>query len=446
MDFTLTEDQYRLQKKARQFALEEIIPVAHYFDTENVMPLYILKRAYERGLMNLSIPRKYGGEGRTLVDQALMVEEIAAGCLGIATSLFDNSLGQEPLILCNNQTLKETYLPRFMDSFKLISFATSEPTMGSDVGGIRCTAEKEGNEWILTGTKYWVSNGGYADYYVIFATTNPQNRHEGICAFLVERDWEGVTVGNPIPKLGLKTSNTVGIQFDHVCIPQENVVAPPKEGFSLAMKTFSVTRPIIGAFATGIARSALEFAIHYAKKRHAFGQKIGNFQGIQFKLAEMYQKIETARLLTLKAAWDADSGKDPTVSASVAKFYSTEAAFDVVSSALQICGGYGYTAFYPLEKLLRDARVLMIYEGTSEIQRMVVSRHVLNHYQPVMPAIDDLPRLQADDPQKAAEQGMEGQSVWRCTMCGYVHYGDQPPQKCPYCLVSRSAFRHVWPP
>ncbi|MBU7042268.1 MAG: acyl-CoA dehydrogenase family protein [Theionarchaea archaeon] len=445
VDFTLTQEQFKLQRKAREFALKEILPVVHYFDTQDVMPLYILQKAYEKGLMNLSIPKKYGGEGRALVDQAIVVEEISAACLGIATSLFDNSLGQEPLILSDNERVKETYLPLFTDSFKLISFATSEPTVGSDVGGIRCRAERDGKDWMLSGTKYWVSNGGYADYYTIFATTNPSLRHKGICAFLVDATCEGVTVGEPIPKMGLKTSNTVGIEFDHVRIPQENVLASPGEGFGLAMKTFSLTRPIIGAFATGIARSALEFAIHYIKKRKAFGQKIGDFQGIQFSLADMFQKVETARLLTLKAAWEADSGNDPTVSASLAKVYSTEAAFQVVSAALQICGGYGYTAFYPLEKLLRDARVLMIYEGTSEIQRVVISRQVMNRYTPVMPSVDDLPQLIADDPKDAAREGMKDQTVWRCRMCGYVHYGDVPPEKCPSCRVAHSAFNQVWP-
>ncbi|MCF8051468.1 MAG: acyl-CoA dehydrogenase family protein [Desulfobacterales bacterium] len=439
LDFNLTEEQRDLQKKAREFAVREILPLAWYFDEQDQTPLRILKRAWEAGFTNSDIPKQYGGKGLGLLESAILTEEFAAACPGLATSIFDNSLGMEPLVLSDNEPLKEKYLPRLIEEFKLICFATSEPTTGSDVSGIRCLAEPDGEDFILNGTKYWITNGGLADYMTIFASTDPKSQHKGIGAFLVERNWEGVTVGRPIPKMGQRCSNTVGINFKNVRVPKENVIAPPGEGFILAMKTFSRTRPIIGAFATGAARSAMEYAIDYAKKRRTFGAAISGYQGIQFKLAEMYQKVETSRLLTWKGAWEADQGMDPTVTASVAKFYASEAALEVVNDALQIFAGYGYTKMFPIEKLLRDVRLLGIYEGTSEIQRMIVAGHLLNGYQAAMPALEDLPLHREKDP----EDLDEGTGVWRCRMCGYVHYGDEPPEECPYCFFPKSTFKKM---
>ena len=445
LDFTLTPEQLELQKKAREFGLREILPVVPYFDRMDVMPLFILKRAHDAGLMNLGIPVQYNGKGLGLIDQAVVVEEIAAACVGMATSIFDNSLGAEPVVMSTNEPAKEIYLPEIAKTFRLISFATSEPLMGSDVASIHCKAERDGKDWILTGTKYWITNSSHADYYSIFATADPESGYKGICAFLVERKWDGVTVGEPIPKMGLRTSNTAGVELDHVHVPKENVLAEPGEGFILATKTFARTRPIIGAFATGAARSAMEYALDYAKKRRVFGQEIRNFQAIQFKIAEMYQKVETARLLTWRAAWEADSGRDPLIASSISKFYGTEAALEVVDQALQIFGGYGYSGYYPLEKIYRDTRVLKIYEGTSEIQRIIVSKYVLDHYTSVMPPLEDLPRLTAENPKKASEEGMKPQNIYRCRICGYTYYGDEPPEKCPSCGFAQFVFRQVWP-
>ena len=295
--------------------------------------------------------------------------------------------------------------------------------MGSDVAGMRCKAEREGNDYLLNGTKYWITNGGVADYFSVFATEDPKSGHEGICAFLVEKSWKGVSIGKAIPKLGQRCSNTVGLKLKNVKVPKENILAPPGEGFMLAMKTFSRTRPVVGAFGVGGARSAMEYAIDYAKKRMAFGSKIGDFQAVQFKIAEMYQKVETARLLVWKAAWEADKGLDPTINASIAKFYATETALEVVNEALQILGGYGYTKMFPLEKLLRDIRLLRIYEGTSEIQRMIVSAHAMHTYQPVMPALEDLPIFRDKNPLTAGQKGQDKNSlalphVRSCTLRG----------------------------
>ncbi|QEE15297.1 acyl-CoA dehydrogenase family protein [Promethearchaeum syntrophicum] len=447
IDFTLTDEQLALQMKSREFAHREILPVAWYFDEMDEMPLYVLERAYKEGLMNLGIPKKYGGQGHGMLDASIAVEEFASCGPGLATSIFDNGLGQEPLILSTNEIAKEKYLTDIIKNFKLISFATSETGMGSDVAGMRCKATPDGKDYILNGTKYWVTNGGFADYATIFATVDRKLRHKGIVGVVIETDWDGVSVVDHIPKMGQRTSNTVALKFDNVRVPAENVLGREGgEGFGLAMNVFSHTRPMIGAFAVGAARSAMEFAMQHAMNRKAFGQPIGAFQGIQFKIAEMFQKVETSRLMIWRSAWEADQGRDCTLWASMTKFYTTEAAFEVANDALQILGGYGYTKYFPVEKLLRDIRLLQIYEGTNQVQRMIVLKYLMKGgFQPIMPKMEDLPRLRAKDVKEAARKGMEQQTVWRCKICGHLHYGDEPPEECPVCRMKKGAFRKVWP-
>jgi len=442
LQFELSPQQKELQAKVRDFAIREILPAVWHYDEKDEIPLFLLQKAFDAGFMNSDIPVKYGGKGLGLMDGAILTEEISAVCPGVATSIFDNSLGMAPVILSDNDPLKEKVLPIIAREFKRICFATSEPVMGSDVAGMRCKAEKTGDDYLLNGTKYWITNAGVADYMTVFATIDPDKQHEGIGAFLVEKDWEGVFVGKPIPKLGQRCSNTAGLNFKNVRVPKENVIAEPGKGFVLAMKTFSRTRPIIGAFAVGAARSAMEYAIDYAKKRKAFGTRLSNFEAIQFKIAEMYQKVETSRLLVWKGAWEADNGIDPTISASIAKFYATEAAMEVVNDALQIFGGYGYTKMFPIEKLLRDIRLFTIYEGTSEVQRLIVSGHVLNNYKPVMPPLEDLPLIRDLD---LNDPSAKDAPAWRCRMCGHIHYGEEPPEECPYCFFPKTAFKKVWP-
>lgn len=442
LQFELSPQQKELQAKVREFSVKEILPAVWHYDEKDEIPLFLLQKAFNAGFMNTNIPMKYGGKGFGLTENVILAEEISAACPGMATSIFDNSLGMEPIILSENEQLKEKYLSLIAREFKRICFATSEPVMGSDVAGMRCQAEKKGNDYILNGTKYWITNAGVSDYMTVFATIDPAKQHEGICAFLVEKNWEGVSVGKPIPKLGQRCSNTAGLNFKNVRVPNENVIAEPGKGFVLAMKTFSRTRPSIGAFAVGAARSAMEYAIDYAKKRRVFGTKISNFEAIQFKIAEMYQKVETSRLLVWKAAWEADNGIDPTISASIAKFYATETAMEVVNDALQIFGGYGYTKMFPIEKLLRDIRLFSIYEGTSEVQRLIVSGHVLNNYKPAMPPLEDLPMIRGLD---LNEPSAKDATAWRCRMCGHIHYGEEPPDECPYCFFPKTAFKKVWP-
>ena len=243
LNFNLGKAQIALQKKARKFALETILPQAWVYDARDETPVHILKKAFAAGLSNGDIPTQYGGKAFGILDGCLITEEISAACPGMATSIFDNSLGMEPLILSSNGPLKKKYLTQFAKEFKLISFATSEPTMGSDVSGIRCLAKPDGTDYILNGTKYWVTNGGIADYFSIFATVDPEQKHEGICAFFVDRKWPGIRVGRAIPKMGQRSSNTVGVHFDNVRVPKENVLAGPGEGFLLAMKNVQPDTP-----------------------------------------------------------------------------------------------------------------------------------------------------------------------------------------------------------
>jgi acyl-CoA dehydrogenase len=387
MDFELTEEQKVLQKKAREFAINEVLPVARKYDESEEFPMPVIKKAWEQGLLNTGIPKKYGGPGYGLLNSCIIVEEISSACPGIATSIFDNNLGAEPIIIGGNEEQKARILGELMNEFKLIAFATSEPTMGSDVAGMKCKAEKDGDDYILNGPKFWITNGGFADYVTVFATVDPEQKHKGIAAFIVDTKTEGVRLGKQIPKLGQRASNTVAVTLKNVRVPEKNVLAKPGRGFVLAMQTFAHTRPAIGAFATGCARSAMEYAIDYAKKREAFGRPISNFQAIQQKIAEMYKDIEAARLLTYKAAWEADQGLDNNMSSAVAKAFASDVVMRVTTEAIQVYGGYGYLRTYPVEKLFRDAKLYQIYEGTSEIQRIVISRFALKGYKHAMPSV-----------------------------------------------------------
>lgn len=387
MNFTLTEEQKVLQKKAREFATREVLPVAREYDESEEFPLPVIKAAWEEKLLNLGVPIKYGGPGYGLLDSCIVVEEISSACPGIATSIFDNNLGAEPIVIGGNEEQRERILGELINEFKLIAFATSEPTMGSDVASMKCKAEKDGDEFILNGAKFWITNGSYADYVTVFATADPERKHKGIGAFIVDTKSEGVKLGKHIPKLGQRSSNTAAVALKNVRIPKENVLAKPGRGFVLAMQTFAHTRPAIGAFAVGCARSAMEYSIDYAQKREAFGRPIANYQVIQAKIANMYKDIEAARLLTYKAAWEADQGIDNNMSSAVAKAFASDVAMNVTSEAVQIYGGYGYLRTYPVEKLFRDAKLYQIYEGTSEIQRIIISRFAMKKYEHAMPSV-----------------------------------------------------------
>jgi acyl-CoA dehydrogenase len=428
MDFDLTEEQKALRKKAREFAVKEVLPVAASYDEAEIMPMDVIKKAWKAGLTNLGIPKEYGGQGYGLIESVIVVEEIAAACPGIATSIFDNDLGSAPVVIGGNKEQKERVLKDITENFKLIAFATSEPGMGSDVAGMQCRAEPDGDGYILNGTKYWITNAGYSDYISLFATVDPEKKHRGIAGFIVPNNLKGVSTGKHIPKLGQRASNTCSIVLKDVRIPKENVLAKPGRGFVVAMQTFQKTRPAVAAFAIGCARSAMEYSIDYALKRKTFGRPIANYQAIQFKIANMYKDIEAAKLLTYKAAWEGDQGRDSNLTSSIAKAFASDVAMEVTTEAIQIFGGYGYVRTFPVEKLFRDAKLLQIYEGTSEIQRLVISKFILKQYKHAMPNLFELPReeisveeKEGESAPKVLQSSEELGGKYKCQVCGFVY-------------------------
>ena len=378
MDFSITEEQRQLVETARKFTRERIIPVAQKLDEHGTFPIDICKEGWELGLMNVEIPSEYGGIGLSCLDHVLMMEEINYGCAGIGTTLAGNNLACMPLLLGGSEEQKRHYLGMLTEEPVFAAYCCSEPDAGSDVAGMRTTVRKVGDEYAMTGQKRWITNGGYASWYSVFARLgDPKDRHKGITCFVLPRDLPGVSVGKKEDKLGQRASNTTDVLFEEVKLTRKNLVGGEGEGFKIAMKTFDRSRPWIAAGATGIMRRALDESRRYALERKAFGQPIAQFQAIQFMLAEMAMKYEATRLLMLKAAWSIGEGRIDAIESSYAKAFGADSAMAVATDAVQIFGGYGYTKEYPVEKLMRDAKLLQIYEGTSQIQRMVIARNLL---------------------------------------------------------------------
>jgi len=377
MDFTLSDEQLALQETARRFAQTEIAPAAAQYDQSGEFPMEIMKKAWETGLSSVSIPEAYGGVGLSLFDSCLVVEELAWGCSGMATSIMCNDLGLTPVLVGGSEEQRKEWLTHLTQDFRMVSFCLSEPEAGSDVAGMQLFAEKDGDHYVLNGTKCWITNGGVADVYTVFATLDRQSRHKGVCAFVMKSDTPGISVGKKEDKMGQRASDTRVIHFDNVRIPVSQRLGQEGEGFKIAMKTLDTTRPSIGALAVGIARRALEESVGYAKERKAFGFPIAGFQAVQFMLADMAKDIEAARLLTLQSAWMIDQGLRASKYSSFAKCFSTDIAMRVTTDAVQVFGGNGYTKEYPVEKLMRDAKLMQIYEGTNQIQRLVIARELL---------------------------------------------------------------------
>jgi acyl-CoA dehydrogenase len=378
MDFSVTEEQRQLVETARKFTRERIIPVAQKLDEHGTFPLDICKEGWELGLMNAEIPSEYGGIGLSCLDHVLMLEEINYGCAGIGTTLAGNNLAAVPLLLGGDEEQKRQYLGMLTEAPIFAAYCCSEPDAGSDVAGMRTSVRKAGDEYVMTGQKRWITNGGYASWYTVFGRLgDPRDRHKGITCFVVPRDLPGVSVGKKEDKLGQRASNTTDVLFEEVKLTRKNLVGGEGEGFKIAMKTFDRSRPWIAAGATGIMRRSLDESRRYALERKAFGQPIAQFQAIQFMLAEMAMKYEATRLLMLKAAWSIGEGRLDAIESSYAKAFGADSAMAVATDAVQIFGGYGYTKEYPVEKLMRDAKLLQIYEGTSQIQRMVIARNLL---------------------------------------------------------------------
>jgi acyl-CoA dehydrogenase len=377
MDFQLNDEQLALQDTARRFAKEEIAPVAAEYDQSGEFPREIMKKAWEIGLSSTCIPPEHGGVGLSAVDSCIATEELSWGCSGMATSIMCNDLGLMPIVVGGTDEQKAEWLGACASDFKMISFCLSEPDAGSDVAGIQLLAEKDGDDYVLNGTKAWITNGGVADLYTVFATLDRSSRHKGICAFVLPSDTPGVSPGKKEDKMGQRASDTCPIHFDNVRVPASQRLGQEGEGFKIAMRTLDRTRPPIGALATGIARRALDESLAYAKERKAFGFPIAGFQAVQFMLADMAKDIEAGRLLTWQSAWMVDQGLRAAKVSSFAKCFATDSAMRVTTDAVQIFGGNGYTKEYPVEKLMRDAKLMQIYEGTNQIQRLVIARELL---------------------------------------------------------------------
>ncbi len=380
-DFSPTEEQLALQEMARRFSKNEIAPVATHYDESEKFPREVFQKAHETGLMNLCIPEAQGGIGASFVDTYLVTEEIAWGCVGIGTSMMANELALMPIVLSGTEEQKSRWLPSFTERLKFASFCLSEPDAGSDVAGMGTIARRDGDHYVLDGAKQWITNAGHAELFVVFATMEHGKAHKKAVALVVEapegRLPEGMTVHPKEKKMGQRASDTCAITFEGVRVPVENRLGEEGQGFLVAMKTLDHTRPMISASSVGVARRALEESIAYAKERKQFGQPIANFQAIQFMLADMGKAIEAARLLGLKSAWQLDAGRPSPLVSAYAKCFGADMAMEVTTQAVQIFGGYGYTREYPVEKLMRDAKLLQIYEGTNQIQRVVMARELL---------------------------------------------------------------------
>ena len=377
MDFVLSDEQLALQETARRFARDRIAPAAAEFDQSGDFPVEILTEASELGLMSTCVPVEYGGLALPLLDHCVMTEELAWGCSGFATSIMCNDLGLSPILVGGSPDQQREWFGYIQDGFKLASFGLSEPAAGSDVAGLQLHVERDGNDYVLNGTKAWITNGGYADLYTVFATLDRSSRHKGLCAFVVPRETPGLEPGKKEDKMGQRASDTRVIHFDDVRVPASQRLGEEGEGFKIAMQTLDRSRPSIGAIAVGIAQRALDESVGYARERQAFGQAIGSFQAVQFMLADMAKDIEAGRLLTRQSGWMLDQGRRASKESSFAKCFSTDMAMKATVDAVQIFGGNGYTKEYPVEKLMRDAKLMQIYEGTNQIQRLVIARELL---------------------------------------------------------------------
>ena len=376
LNFELTPEQKALVEETRRFTREKIIPIAGEADKTHEFPMDVYKEAWELGLVGPNIPEEYGGAGMGEVDHVLLTEELAFGCTGIQTSMTANVLAATPILIAGNDAQKKKYLGMLTSEPVFAAYALTEPAAGSDAAGIQARCRKDGNDWIVSGSKCFITNAAWASWYIVFATVDPALRHGGIMAFVIDRDAQGVSVGKTEDKLGQRASNTAVVNFDDVRVSADNVLAEQGHGFKLAMQTFDRTRPDIGAGACGLIRRALEESIAYALERKTFGVPIAEHQMVQAMIAEMGIKYEATRLLVHKSAWQIDQGGRNSLVASYSKAFGADSAMQVATDAVQVFGGNGYITEYPVEKLMRDAKILQIYEGTSQIQRMVIAKNL----------------------------------------------------------------------
>ncbi len=376
-DPTLTPEQEQLVETARRFAAERIVPHATEWDRREEFPTAVFQAAWKLGLMNVELPEAFGGVGLHTFEGCLVSEELAYGCSAIATSIMCNHLGALPLLIAGTDEQKERWLGRLGRECCFVSYACSEPEAGSDVAGMKSRMVRDGDGWRLTGQKRWITNAGHASFFAGFATLDPAQRHKGITAFVVPADQAGVSTGRKEDKLGQRASDTRDVIFEDVHLTSDQILGRPGDGFAIAMETFDRSRPMIAALAAGIIRRCADESKTYALERKTFGQPIAQHQAVQFMIAEMVMAYEIVRLLWQKAAWEVDHDVKRTATSAIAKAWGADLAMKSATDAVQVFGGYGYTKEYPVEKLMRDAKLLQIYEGTSQIQRMVIARNFL---------------------------------------------------------------------
>jgi len=378
MDYFLTEEQRNIRALARRIAEEKVVPVRAELDETGTFPWDIMKTCAETGLFGVSIPEEYGGMGGGTFENCVVVEELSTACLGVSVSYAASLLGAYPILLGGSEAQKKKYLAEIASGKRLGAFALTEANAGSDAQGIRTEATKAGNDYILNGTKQWITNGGEAEIYTVIAMTDRKKGGRGATAFIVEKGMEGFSFGKKENKLGIRASATRELVFQDCKVPAENVIGREGMGFILAMRTFDRTRPGIGAQAVGVARSALDAAVHYAREREQFEKKIISFQAIQHMLADMATQVEAARALVYAVARYIDSNpRDFSKVSAMSKVFPSDVAMKVVVDALQVFGGYGYMKEYPVEKMMRDAKILQIYEGTNQIQRNVIALELI---------------------------------------------------------------------
>ena len=376
VSFALTDEQKALRDLAHEFAEKEIRPKAAEYDEHQTHPADVIAKAHEVGLMNPHVPEEFGGSGLGGFEGVLIGEELCWGCSGIGTSIVANILGALPMLIAGTEEQRREWLPPLLEEPILTSFALTEPNAGSDVSGIQTTAVRHGDDYVINGSKMFITNAGHASWVVVFASTDKDAGHRGLTAFVVPTDLDGVVVEKHLDKMGQRATDTSALAFQDVKVPARSRLGEEGQGFKIAMQTLDRTRPGTAAGAVGVARAAFEHAVEYSKERVQFGQPVAMNQGVNFLVADMAAEIEASRLLVWQAAWLLDQGERATLQSSYAKRFAADTAMKVTTDAVQIFGGYGYIKEYPVEKLMRDAKLFQIYEGTSQIQRLVIAREI----------------------------------------------------------------------
>jgi acyl-CoA dehydrogenase len=377
ISFALTDEQKALRELAREFAVNEIRPRAAAYDEHSTHPADVIAKAHELGLMNAHIPEEYGGPGLSTFDGALIGEELSWGCAGMAVAIVANGLGAAPVLIAGSDEQQRQWIAPLVDEPLLCSFGLTEPDAGSDVARMKSTAERRGDEYVLNGSKMFITNAGHAAWTVVLAVTDKSKGHRGLSAFVVPMDADGMTIEKHLDKMGQRSTDTSAFALNDVVVPAANRLGDEGDGFKIPMQTLDFTRPGTAAGAVGVAQAAYDYAVEYAKERVTFDVPIAMHQGVSFLIADMATEIEASRLLVWQAAWLHDRGKRATLQSSFAKRFAADTAMKVTTDAVQIFGGYGYIKEYPVEKLMRDAKLFQIYEGTSQIQRLVIAREIL---------------------------------------------------------------------